>query len=63
MRWLTLLVLLFAAVTIYGEDEVEEIDAEPEAEEWEEDGILALTAENIDSFISENDMVLVEFCK
>lgn len=60
MRWLTLLVLLFATVAIYGEDEV---DAEPEAEEWEEDGILALTAENIDSFINENDMVLVEFCK
>lgn len=56
MRWLKLLILLLAAVTIYGEDEVE-------TEVWENDGVLALTADDFKSYIEENEFVLVEFCK
>lgn len=61
MRWLILSVLLFATVTIYGDDEVEtEDDWE---DDWVNDEVLALTADNFQSFIDENEYVLVEFCK
>lgn len=59
MRWLILLVLLFATVTIInGEDE-----DEVETEDWDDDGILALTEDNFEEYIEENKFVLVEFCK
>lgn len=78
MRWLTLLVLLLATVAIYGDDDVETneagdtegitIDAkvekneEPEAD-WIDDGVVIITSENFETFIKENEFVLVEFCK
>lgn len=70
MRWLILLFLLLATVTIHGEDDEEieewdEVEAEEseETEEWDKDSVLALTADNFKSYIDENEFVLVEFCK
>lgn len=60
MRWLILSVLLFATVAIYADDEVETEDWE---DDWVDDEVLALTADNFQSFIDENEYVLVEFCK
>ncbi len=71
MRWLTLLVLLLATVAIYSEDEVdtgstEEQETTEETEEednWEDDGVTLVASENFETFIEENEFVLVEFCK
>lgn len=58
MRWLILSVLLFAIVAIYADDEVETEDWE---DDWVDDEVLTLTADNFQSFIDENEFVLVEF--
>ncbi|KAG4069078.1 hypothetical protein HA402_008389 [Bradysia odoriphaga] len=72
MRWLTLLVLLLATVAVYSEDEVETgsgeanetegtEEQEEEVDDWEDDGVSILSAENFEEFIKENEFVLVEF--
>lgn len=76
MRWFGLLVLLLATVAIHCEDEVEATEAveegsgeseetpkQEEVDDWEDDGVMILTADNFEEFIKENEFVLVEFCK
>lgn len=67
MRWLTLLFLLLATVAIRGDDDVETTESEeaeqPEEDNWEDDGVTTVSAENFETVIKENEFVLVEFCK